>query len=380
MIMKYLNYITRFLFLILILMYSCGKKTGDNEPNNSIDQASDATFGEEFALTIDPVGDIDWFKVNVKKQGYIKVQSANKVEGVQLEVLFAQYQEWEGKKEKKLRGWRPVPDALFVHEPGDYYLALKDEWDDDSSKEKFQIKIDFLEEFDPTEPNNSVEEAKLITFDEQFTAGIYPVGDKDLFKVIAPAQGYIEIVSKNVPKEIKPEVRFVVYDEWSDPKVQEIRGWGEIPEACFVPDSGDYYIIMHDAWDDDAIAKAFNLKISFIPEFDMFEPNNSIENAKLMEPETTTEIAIFPKGDKDYFKFIAQNNQVKISAKNYEKIEPEIKIFTADPEKSDKYITVIDWTKLPAEIDVEPEKEYFIFVHDAWDDDASKKLFQLKIE
>lgn len=188
------------------------------------------------------------------------MQSANKVKGVQLEVLFAQYQEWEDKKEKKLRGWRPVPDALFIQDSGDYYLALKDEWNDDSSKEEFLVKIDFLDEFDFTEPNNTIEEAKLIKFDEQFTAEIYPVGDKDLLKVNFPAQGYLEIVSKNVPKEIKPEVRFVVYDEWSDPKVQEIRGWGEIPEACFVPDSGEYYIVMHDKWDDNASKKLFQLK------------------------------------------------------------------------------------------------------------------------
>ncbi|MGM0407384.1 MAG: hypothetical protein ACQERU_05340 [Bacteroidota bacterium] len=378
--MKYLNHAVKIAFLLLIFVYSCSKQGGDNEPNNSIDQASDATFGEEFALTIDPVGDVDWFKVNVKKQGYIKVQSANKVEGVQLEVSFAKYQEWEGKKEKKLRGWRPVPDALFVQEPGEYYLVLKDEWDDGSSKDEFQVKIDFLEEFDPTEPNNSADEAKLITFDKQFTAGIYPVGDKDWFKVNVPEQGYLEIVSKNVPNEIQPEVRFIVYDEWSDPKTQEIRGWGEIPEACFVPDSGEYFIVMHDAWDDDAIAQAFDLKVNFIPEFDLFEPNNSAESAKLIEPGSTKEIAIFPKGDLDYFKFIAPNEKVKISVKDHEAVQPEIKLLSKNPDDDDKYITELKWTKLPTEIDVEKGKEYFMVVHDAWDDDASKKLFQLKLE
>ncbi|MFO7830080.1 MAG: hypothetical protein R6V23_15760 [Bacteroidales bacterium] len=378
--MKYLNHAVKIAFLLLIFVYSCSKQGGDNEPNNSIDQASDATFGEEFALTIDPVGDVDWFKVNVKKQGYIKVQSANKVEGVQLEVSFAKYQEWEGKKEKKLRGWRPVPDALFVQEPGEYYLVLKDEWDDGSSKDEFQVKIDFLEEFDPTEPNNSADEAKLITFDKQFTAGIYPVGDKDWFKVNVPEQGYLEIVSKNVPNEIQPEVRFIVYDEWSDPKTQEIRGWGEIPEACFVPDSGEYFIVMHDAWDDDAIAQAFDLKVNFIPEFDLFEPNNSAESAKLIEPGSTKEIAIFPEGDLDYFKFIAPNEKVKISVKDHEAVQPEIKLLSKNPDDDDKYITELKWTKLPTEIDVEKGKEYFMVVHDAWDDDASKKLFQLKLE
>ncbi len=380
MIMKYFYYMAKRLIFLLVLVYSCGKPAGDNEPNNTIDKASEVIFGEEFSLTIDPIRDIDWFKVNVKKQGYIRVQSANKVEGVQLEVSFAKYQEWEDKKEKKLRGWRPVPDALFVKEPGDYYLVLKDEWDDGSSKEEFLVKIDFLDEFDPTEPNNSFDDAKLITFDEQFTAGIYPVGDKDLFKVNVPAQGYLEIVSKNVPKQIKPEVRFVVYDEWSDPKTQEIRGWKEIPEACFVPDSGEYYIIMHDAWDDNAIAQAFDLKVSFIPEFDMFEPNNSIEKAKLIEYETVNEVAIFPNGDMDYFKFIASGDKVKVSVKGYEGIQPEMKLLTADPANEGEYITEQKWTKLPAEIEVEKEKEYILVIHDAWDDHASKKLFQLKIE
>lgn len=312
------------MMLALILAYSCGKQGGDNEPNNTIDQSSDANFGEQFALTINPKGDVDWFKVNVKEQGYIKVQSANEIEGIQLEVSFAQYQEWEEQKEKWLRDWHPIPDALFVKDPGDYYLKIKDEWDDGFSKEEFQVKIDFLEEFDFTEPNNSVEEAKLITFGEQFVAAVFPVGDKDWFKVNIPAQGYIEIVSKNAPGEIQPEVRFVIYDEWSDPKVKEIRKWAEIPEACFVPDSGEYYLVMHDAWDDHTIEKAFDLKINYIPEFDLFEPNNNIENAKELDAGAINEIAIFPRGDKDCFKFIAQNDMLKISVKDVEEFRQKL--------------------------------------------------------
>jgi len=380
MIMKYLKYIANALFLVLLLMYSCGNPAGDNEPNNTIEEASEAIFGEEFSLTIDPVKDVDWFKVNVKKQGYIQVQSANKVEGVQLEVSFAEYQEWENKKAKRIRGWRPVPDALFVQEPGDYYLALKDAWDDDASKDEFLVKIDFLEEFDPAEPNNSAEEAQLITFDKQFLAGIYPVGDKDWFKVEVPAQGYLEVAAKNVPEAVQPEVRFAIYDEWSDPQIKIIRGWGKIPEACFVPDSGEYYIEMHDAWDDNAKPQPFDIKVSYTSEFDAFEPNNSPENANMIEPGETHQIAIFPKGDVDYFKFVAPNDRVKIFVKDHEGVQPEMKLLSENPDQEGKYITELKWTKLPAEIEVEKEKEYIIVIHDAWDDNQSKKLFQLKIE
>jgi len=377
--MKYLKYITNALFLGL-LMYSCGNPTGDNEPNNTIEEASDVVFGEEFSLTIDPVKDVDWFKVNVKKQGYIQVQSANKVEGVQLEVSFAKYQEWDEQKAKRIRGWRPVPDALFVQEPGDYYLTLKDEWDDGSSKEEFLVKINFLDEFDPTEPNNKIEEAKLISFDEQLLAGIYPVGDKDWFKVNVPAQGYLEIAAKNVPEAVQPEVRFVIYDEWSDPQIKIIRDWGKIPEACFVSDSGEYYIEMHDAWDDNAIPQAFDIKVSYTPEFDAFEPNNSTEQAKMIEPGKTYQIAIFPKGDMDYFKFIAPNEKVKVFVKDHEGVQLDMKLLSENPDQEGKYITELKWTRLPVEIEVEKEKEYILVIHDAWDDNQSKKLFQLKIE
>jgi len=34
----------------------------------------------------------------------------------------------------------------------------------------------------------------------------------------------------------------------------------------------------------------------------------------------------------------------------------------------------------PAEIDVEKDKEYILIIHDAWDNNASKQLFQLKVE
>jgi hypothetical protein len=380
MIMKSLKITLKISLLCVLLMYACTKQGGDQEPNNTITEASPVTLGEEFGLTIDPLGDVDWFKVSVKKQGYIRVQSANKVDGVQLEVSFAKYQEWEEQKEKKLRGWRPVPDALFVSEPGDYYLVLKDEWDDGTSKEEFMVRIDILDEFDATEPNNSVEEAHRLTLEEQFSAGIYPVGDMDCFEINVPAQGYLEIVAKNIPEEVQPEVRFVIYDEWSDPQLKEIRGWGKIPQACFVSDSGKYYIIMHDSWDDHAIAQAFDLKVSFIPEFDLFEPNNTLTNAHQIEPGEAKDIAIFPKGDLDYFKFVAPQPQVKVSAKDFEGIQPEIKILSVDPENPTQAVAVKEWVKLPATLELEPGKEYLMVVHDAWDDHASQKTFQLKVD
>jgi len=378
--MIFKKYVFKLLILALILVYSCGKQGGDNEPNNTIDQASEVNYGEQFSLKIDPLGDADWFKVKVTNQGYIQVNSANRVEGVQLQVSFAQYQEWEEQKEKWCRSWHPVPDALFVKDAGDYYLKIKDEWDDGFSAEEFLVKIDFLEEFDFTEPNNSVEEAKMITFGEQFVAAVYPVGDQDWFKVKAPAQGYLEVVSKNELKGIQTEVRFVIYDEWSDPKTKDIRGWKHIPQSCFIPDSGEYYIVMHDAWDDETIAEAFDLKINFIPEFDLLEPNNNIENAKLIKLDSINEIAIFPQGDKDYFKFTTEKNKIKVFVKDHENIQPEMQLLTVDPENPEKYITVKNWTGFPAEIDVESGKEYYIVIHDAWDDNESKKLFQLKVE
>ena len=279
--LKYIK-LTKALTVLLVLIFiSCagGKGEGDKEPNNEIDQANDITLSQPFSLTINPKGDMDWFKVNLAEQGYLKVQASQVPEEINLEIVFALYQEWEGEKEKRLRGWRRLPDALFISEAGTYYFVIKDDHDNASSGKPAQIKVDFLKEFDPTEPNNAPEQAKSVEIGTDLKIAVYPVLDQDWLKVKVEKQGYLIVKSKNVPEGITPEVKYFVFDEWADPKVKTIRDWKRLPDACFVSEVGEYFILAHDNHDNEASETPYDLKIEFLDEMDQYEPNDDFKKA-----------------------------------------------------------------------------------------------------
>lgn len=369
--------------VVFLMIDGCGGAGGgsDKEPNNSIEEAVEINLDETFPITINPKGDVDWFKVELPEQGYFKVQVGECPEELELEVSFALYKEWEGEKEDRIRGWNRLPDAVPVTEAGTYYFAIKDNYDDASSKKAAQIKTTFLKEFDPYEPNNTPEEAKSVEIGSVVNPAIYPVGDVDWLKVNLDEQGYLVLKSNNVPEAIVPEVSYMIYDEWADSKVEELRGWKRFPDACFIPDSGEYLIKLHDDYDDAASEKQFDLKIEFLEEMDKAEPNDKFNNAKAINRGDTLTLAIFPEGDKDYYKIkTSEGKSLKFLAKDFSKVVPEIKLMVLDEEDPNKLKEASEWKRTPADFEVEANKEYFVLLHDDYDDEGSPEAFQLIVE
>ncbi len=372
------------LLIVLFWISGCGGKGGgsDKEPNNSIEEAGEITLDESFPIKINPTGDVDWFKVELPEQGYLKVQAGECPEELNLEVAFALYKEWEGEKEERIRGWNRLPDAVFIPEGGTYYFAVKDDYDDASSGKAIQIKASFLKEFDPSEPNNSPEKAKSVEAGSVVKPAVYPTGDVDWLKVKLESQGYLVLKSNNVPEGIVPEVSYVIYDEWADSKVKELRSWHVFPDACFIPDSGEYLIKLHDDYDDAASETPYDLKIEFLEQMDRNEPNDEFANSKSINRGDTLTLAIFPAGDRDYYKVKTTDAQnLKFLAKGFsDDVVPEIKLMVLDENNPNALKEASAWKRLPADFEVEANKEYFVLLHDDFDDAGSSEAFQLIIE
>lgn len=355
--------------------------SGEKEPNNTISKANPITLDESTAITINPEGDVDWFKTELPEQGYLKVQAGEVPEELGLEIAFSLYKEWEDEKEERFRGWNKLPDAVFIPEQGTYYFAIQDDYNDDFSKNPVNIKASFKKEFDTFEPNNSAEESKMVEIGSVVEPAIFPEDDEDWFKVNVKEQGYLMLMAKEIPEDITPEIIIATYDEWAEPKVEEIRGWKKLPDACFISDSGEYLIRLHDDYDDDYSESNFKLKIDFLKEMDEGEPNDDFREAKYVERGDTLNVAIFPEDDRDYYRIkIHEGKNLKLMAKGFSDIVPEAMLLISDKDDSDELKEVSDWQKLPAEFKVEENKEYFILLHDDYDDEGSSKPFKLLIE
>jgi len=381
---KIISYLSILFIMVLVMVFAqeCkkGGGAGENEPNNTIEEAGEIHLGEIVTISIDPVGDYDYFKVEVPEQGYLNIQASTIPENLNLEVSFRAYQEWEAENEKEIRPWHRLPDAVFMEDSGVLYFVIHDDYDDQASGEKIEIKAEFIPEFDPTEPNNSPEEAKEVEFTD-LNLAVFPVGDRDWLKIIAPGQGYIKAMTKNVPEGITPEIYYATYDEWADPKTQELRSWRRMPDACFIPDSGLYYLLFHDDYDDQAVESVFDLKLEFLPEMDPAEPNNIRNDAKPVKRGDTINLAIFPAGDRDYYKIsLKEGDRISFMASNYETITPEIILQMPNPANPEEMIDISGWSRFPAEFEINSTGDIFLLFHDDYDDQGSEKVFTVRIE
>lgn len=161
------------LFVLGFFFIACGsgndskeEQAESNEPNNKIEEATAVDLGSEFNLKIDESGDIDWFKVEVKEQGYLQVMAKGLPEDLDIQMRFAKYDEWGDDKEDFLTSFAEMPTAIQVLEEGTYYVMVAERWGEKSSDDEFTLKIEFTKEFDEYEPNSDVLTAQLVEFGE----------------------------------------------------------------------------------------------------------------------------------------------------------------------------------------------------------------------
>lgn len=378
---KNLTWLTFVSIISCIFFTACKGGGADNEPNNTIDEASEIVLDEPFEIKIDPKGDVDWFKVNIAEQGYLIVQASNVPENLNLEARFALFEEWEGKKDKEIKDWTTLPAVLHVPEAGTYYFAIIDDYNDESSSDPISIKVEFVKEFDSFELNDSPETAKELKFGDVEKIYIYPKGDNDWFKVHVDKKGYIKTMIKNSQEGVTPEIRFVKVDDWSGNKEKELRGWGTFPNACYVADTGMVFLQIHDDYDDASSQGEFELKVDFIDNMDVNEPNDIYDSAKQVNRADTLNLAIFPSGDKDFYKIkVDKGTKLSFMTKDHdEAIVPEVRLYTLDT-INNKLAEYSEWKTLPAEIDVKAGNLYYFQIHDDYDDKGSEKLFQILIK
>lgn len=372
------------IFFILFL-FSCGSKEGkikkneSVEPNDQIQDANPIDFGTDFLMSIFPVGDIDWYSVDVKEQGYIEVMTKDIPEGLDIQVRFALYDEWGSKKEDFITNYMKTPAIISVTEPGTYYIMILERWGQKESDQEFSVKINFLKEMDTHEPNNDVLTAKQIEFEKEYQSAIFPLNDEDWFKLELTEQGYVHIKSKDAPGDVKLAAFISRYDEYGSKKIKTYITKEEVPFVFAISEPGDYYLVLCDLWGNKYSKEVFTWQTEFIPEMDIYEPNNDFENATPIYTDSVFQIAIFPIGDSDIFKFAPKNKgKLEIKSNNTSNIDLRVKIYQVKKESSEKPKQLKGSEQLPMVFEINDlEKDYYFEFHDQWNKKASKDLFEL---
>jgi hypothetical protein len=377
--MKRFNLFALLLFVSTIFLFSCGG--GSEEPNNTIEEAKAVKFDEITEIKISPLADWDWFKFDVTEKGYVKVSTQTIPEGLELECYFALYEEWEGTKEKKISEYMDFP-AIICVEPGTYYFVVKDNYDDKESSEAIPLKVEFIKEFDSFENNNDAENAKETTVNSEFKIGIFPKADIEWFKMKVEKPGNVKIMSKNVPADMEIEVVFYKYNEWADPKSEQISEYLKLPCAYQIATPGDYYIAFNDNYNDLFSEQLFDIKVEFVEQNDLCEPNNEFQNAKEVNVGDTLKLAVFPVGDVDYYKIkVDKAGKLSLMSKGSTgDVNLEARFFELDPQKTEQLITRSEYMNLPCQFNVLPNIQYYFLIEDNYSDNQLEELVEVKIE
>ncbi|MDD2634398.1 MAG: hypothetical protein PHW82_02745 [Bacteroidales bacterium] len=372
------------LYILLAFVFiACGSgkdkasdKSGSIEPNDKIEDANELKLGDEIAMSIDKKGDVDWYKVEIEEQGYLQALTNGVPENLDVYVRFAKYDEWGEDKEVFLTNYIETPSTLQILESGIYYILVADRWGENFSEEEFSLKIDFIKEFDTFEPNSEPLLAKDIEFEKEYKSAIFPIGDQDWFKVKVDSQGYIEVKAKGMDEDLDLTAEFAQYNEYDEKPVKVLRAKELTPSVLAVVKPGEYYILLSDRWNEKGAQTLFNWVVSFIPEMDINEPNDTYDNAKEITGNDTVNLAIFPVGDIDMFKFTPlKKASLSVKGKDFGQIEAILVVYTLDDAGE---LEEISSSQIPGKVEIpKAEKDYYIAIKDRWNEKASPELMEI---
>lgn len=258
------------------------------EPNDRLGQATAFPCGETRRLTLFPPGDRDWLRCDIAKRGYLYIQA--KQDGAGPAVSCGLHDAAGG----PLTPVKTLPAGFKVSQ-GPVYACL--ETAGVPGRRELAVTVDFREEFDTLEPNDTREAAHPLAMPGDAFIALWPPGDQDWFACNCEA-GYIRIsLPKGAPKSVKP-----VASLWQG----RACTYQAVPlPALFRVDAGRVWLNIHGTEsplpDASAAEKLFPLRFHFEPEKDPAEPNNQPADAARLACPGQAPFMLWPPDDVDYF-------------------------------------------------------------------------------
>ncbi len=231
----------------------------EHEPNDDANSAKSVATGELIQSIFFPTSDVDWFKTKVDSSGYLMVQARSVPENVKVEARFAKKPD-DFSDADYISGGLALPASIQVKTPGEYYIQLKDKYNQEMSRDVAEWKVDFIPEMDVTEPNNSFEEAYHLAVNDTVKIAIFPQGDKDYFTFTPKANSTLRVATKH-PSDFKPEIQLYQEIDFEQKPVGKMQ---PLPAKIEVKANQKYYILLQTKYDATFSPEPFDFSVSRI--------------------------------------------------------------------------------------------------------------------
>ena len=241
------------------------------------------------------------------------------------------------------------------------------------------------------EPGTAVAESAgsdTIAYAQRVGAGdtvrlsIHPRGDRDFLAVDVGQAGMITLSATGLPAEIDLAARILNGD------LGTVVGWTSAPRpggdfhlAGDLPAPGSYVIDLADGGSDAEAAAPIDLALAFSPSPDLYEPNDTIGEARAVPIADSRTAAILPQGDADWFTVSTEvPGELVIEALDVpEELDIAVRVLDSDD------ATVLGWTTAPrpggdtyAVADLARPGSYSIEVRDGANNARSERGFTLR--
>lgn len=280
------------------------RQVTEQEGNNRYGEAESVAPSGRIIGGITPRGDVDWYRLSVRRQGELQLHASNIAPNIDLVFRL-----WNSDKQAISPWITPLSKGgetdgvVDLKTAGNYFFEVHDSHDDESSQQPYHLDLRFTPSHDAKEPNDSYGTAATVTPGQVWKATILPKGDVDWYRFRVKRHGELKVDVSGVPQDLDILLRL-----WNSDK-QAISNWfaplkagGETHAAVDLPGPGLYLLEMADSHNDGRSVDPFNIALKFTPSADRFEDNNSFGKATLLAVGETIEATVLPKGDSDWYR------------------------------------------------------------------------------
>ena len=330
-----------------------------------------------FKATIHEGGDIDYYRIYCQQPGVMEVIAIKVPTGLTLRL---QLYDKDGAKVTNGDGTSNEPGQPFKFEAscfqGLYYLKVSaSSTQSDTLPYEIEVRFDFEDTY---EPNNSFYQAKEIQFDEVVRGKIRAAGDHDYFYFQVTDAGVLNVRVQPVPSE--NTIRAIIYEELNTTKLITERG--DFASQSFDFDlsclPGKYYIVIDDLSTQSSSKDFYNLRLTLDTD-DVYEPNNSLFESKVISLGDTVQAKMRDRHDIDYFEmdvpssdtllfsFFSVPREQRVRVTLYDQDQQDITYFTSGTGQAKTYELPYWGNKIYFSVEDQSNlsgKEFYSFVVD----------------
>ncbi len=169
------------------------------EFNNTLGTARTIGLNNEIQAKIKPESDEDVFQFYSPKDGILKFTIGDVPANID---MISDIYDYQGNYKGGITGTIGESYSFgSMQFAGTYYIKLKDGYSDAFSNNFYKLKIT-LDTTDFWEINNTFNYAKWIGLNQTVSAKINPIGDVDMYKVMIPTSGAVQVAVTQVPSDV----------------------------------------------------------------------------------------------------------------------------------------------------------------------------------